>query len=84
MDCDVCTLFDLPSRAGHCFERIGIKTVSELAAKSKEQIMNARNMGEKTFKSICDKMQEIDLTFGMTDRDWLNWGMSHIEWIKHH
>ena len=27
---------------------------------------------------------EIGLWWQMTDRDWANWGLAHIEWIKTH
>lgn len=33
---------------------------------------------------VDGKLKEIGLWWQMNDRDWLNWGMHHIEWIKTH
>ena len=37
-----------------------------------------------TQEEIESKLSEFGLCWQMTDRDWLNWGVSHIEWIKRH
>ena len=43
-----------------------------------------RNIGKKSIDEIDGKLAEIGLWCQMTDRDWVNWGLAHIEWIKSH
>ena len=64
--------------------RMNIKKLSELTAMSKDDISKMRNIGKKSIDEIDGKLAEIGLWWQMTDRDWVNWGLAHIEWIKTH
>lgn len=83
MDLSVSNL-DLSVRCTNCMRNMNISNLSELTAKSKEEIAGSRNVGKKSLEEIESKLSEFGLFWQMTDRDWLNWGVSHIEWIKRH
>lgn len=83
MDLSVSNL-DLSVRCTNCMRNMNISNLSELTAKSKEEIAGSRNVGKKSLEEIETKLSEFGLFWQMTDRDWLNWGVSHIEWIKRH
>lgn len=71
-------------RCSNCMARMNIKKLSELTAMSKDDIFKMRNIGKKSIDEIDGKLAEIGLWWQMTDRDWVNWGLAHIEWIKTH
>lgn len=83
MDLSVTNL-DLSVRCTNCMKNMNISNLSELTAKSKNEIASSRNVGKKSLEEIESKLSEFGLCWQMTDRDWLNWGVSHIEWIKRH
>jgi DNA-directed RNA polymerase subunit alpha len=71
-------------RCNNCMARRNIKKHSELTAMSKDDISKMRNIGKKSIDEMDGKLAEIGLWWKMTDRDWVSWGLSHIEWIKAH
>lgn len=81
MDSDV-NILDFSVRSRHCMEKLNIKKLSELTALTKEDIAKTRNVGKKSVEEIENKLAEIGLWWKMTNRDWLIWGIAHIEWIK--
>ena len=83
MDMDVKNL-ELSVRCNNCMSRMEIKKLSELTAMSKDEISKMRNIGKKSIEELDARLAEIGLWWQMTDRDWLKWGMAHIEWIKTH
>lgn len=83
MDLSVTNL-DLSVRCTNCMKNMNISNLSELTAKSKNEIASSRNVGKKSLEEIESKLSEFGLSWQMTDRDWLNWGVSHIDWIKQH
>ena len=83
MDMDVKNL-ELSVRCNNCMSRMNVQKLSELTALSKDEISKMRNIGKKSIEVIDGRLAEIGLWWQMTDRDWLNWGLLHIEWIKTH
>ena len=83
MDMDVKNL-ELSVRCNNCMNRMEIKKLCELTAMSKDEISKMRNIGKKSIDELDAHLAEIGLWWQMTDRDWLKWGMEHIEWIKTH
>lgn len=76
--------FDFSVRCRNCMSKMGIKKLMELTARSGEEIANVRNVGKKSLEEIDHRLSEIGLFWQMTERDWLIWGMAHIDWIKKH
>ena len=54
---------DISVRSFNCLKRAGINKVSELIAKSEEEILKVKNLGKKSFKEIKDKLTELGLSF---------------------
>ena len=71
-------------RCSNCMARMNIKKLSQLTAMSKDNISKMRNIGKKSIDELDTRLAEIGLWWQMADRDWLKWGMAHIEWIKTH
>jgi DNA-directed RNA polymerase subunit alpha len=55
----------LSLRANNCLHEEGIKTVRDLVARSREELLEVRNFGETTLQEIEEKLQEIGLRLGM-------------------
>lgn len=81
MNMNVGEFLGLSVRSCNSLRRVNIEKLSELTAMSKEDLFNN---GIKTIDEIDSKLAETGLCWQMTDRDWANWGTSHIEWIKAH
>ena len=52
---------DLSSRTLNCLKRAGINKVGEVLDRSKAELMNIRNFGEKSYNELYDKLRENDL-----------------------
>ena len=52
---------DLSSRTLNCLKRDGINKVGEVLDRSKDELMNIRNFGEKSYNELYDKLRENDL-----------------------
>lgn len=52
---------DLSSRTLNCLKRAGINKVGEVLDRSKSELMNIRNFGEKSYNELYDKLRENDL-----------------------
>ena len=44
-----------------------IRTIGELTRKTEDDIAKTRNFGKKSLQEIIEKLQEWNLTLGMTD-----------------
>ena len=84
MDSNLDDIFGISVRFCNCMKNANIHTVSEVTKKSEADIRKIRNMGKKTFDVLLANLTEIGLSFSMTDQDWVNWGLTHINWIKTH
>lgn len=58
-------MIELSARAGNCLKLAGIRTVRELVSKTKEDLLEVKNFGQKTLEEINDKLVEMGLTLGM-------------------
>ena len=58
---------ELTVRAMNVLDKEGIKTLGELVQKTEDEIANMRNVGKKCLTEIQEKLQEYDLSLGMTD-----------------
>lgn len=76
--------FEFSVRCSNCMANMGITTLAELTQKSETEISKMRNIGRKSLEEIKNKLTELELSFQMNDKDWLTWGLAHIEWIKSH
>lgn len=58
---------ELTVRSSNCLKNANIKTIGDLIRKSEEEIAKTRNFGKKSLQEIKDKLNEWNLTLGMTD-----------------
>lgn len=54
---------DLSVRSYNCLKRAALNTVSDLTAKSEEDMMKVRNLGRKSLKEIKEKLEGMGLGF---------------------
>ncbi len=59
----------LSSRTLNCLKRAGIDRVGEVLQSSKEDLLNIRNFGEKSYTELYDKLREKDLLPAHLDPD---------------
>ena len=52
---------DLSSRTLNCLKRAGINKVGEVLDRSRDELMNIRNFGEKSYNELYEKLRENDL-----------------------
>jgi DNA-directed RNA polymerase subunit alpha len=57
---------ELSVRAANCLNNANITTVGELAQKTEAEMLKYRNFGKKSLNEIKQKLQELNLTLGMT------------------
>lgn len=74
--------FEFSVRCTNCMKNMGIKTLADLTKHSQEEIAKMRNMGRKSLEEIDNKLAELELSYQMNARAWLQWGLQHIELIK--
>ena len=55
----------LSLRASNCLEEAGIGTLRELVGRSRDEMLEMRNLGETTLQEIEAKLRELGLEFGM-------------------
>jgi len=55
----------LSMRASNCLLEEGIKTLRDLVARSREEVLGMRNAGETTADEIEEKLKELGLALGM-------------------
>ncbi len=58
---------ELTVRSSNCLKNANIRTIGELTKKSEEDIAKTRNFGKKSLAEIKEKLQEWNLSLGMTD-----------------
>ncbi len=54
---------DFSPRAENCLKKSNINTIGDLVAKTEMEIKKIRNLGQKSFKEITDKVAELGLEF---------------------
>ena len=58
---------ELSVRSSNCLRKENIRTIGELTRKTEDDIAKTRNFGKKSLQEIIEKLQEWNLTIGMTD-----------------
>lgn len=58
---------ELSVRASNCLKNANINSLGDLTAKTEDEIAKTRNFGKKSLQEIKEKLEEWDLTLGMTD-----------------
>ena len=58
---------ELSVRSSNCLKNANIRTIGELTKKTEDDIAKTRNFGKKSLTEIKEKLQEWNLTLGMTD-----------------
>ena len=75
---------ELSVRVNNCLRNMNIKTLAELTALKEEDFSHVRNFGSTSFKLLKSVVESLGMCFGMTDRDWVQWGLMNKEWILSH
>ncbi|MBO4318884.1 MAG: hypothetical protein J5857_00235 [Treponema sp.] len=75
---------ELSVRCVNCLKNMNIKTLSQLTAKKEEDFGYIRNMGKKSMDLLKNLVSSLGMCFGMTERDWLQWGLMNKGWILSH
>ena len=63
---------ELSVRSSNCLKNANIRTIGELTKKTEEDIAKTRNFGKKSLQEIVEKLQEWNLSLGMTDYSHIN------------
>jgi len=58
---------ELSVRSSNCLKNANIKTIGELIRKTEDDIARTRNFGKKSLQEIKEKLQEWNLSLGITD-----------------
>lgn len=58
---------ELSVRSSNCLKNANIKTIGDLTRRTEEDIAKTRNFGKKSLQEIKEKLQEWNLSLGMTD-----------------
>ena len=58
---------ELSVRSSNCLKNANIRTIGELTKKTEDDIAKTRNFGKKSLAEIKERLQEWNLTLGMTD-----------------
>jgi DNA-directed RNA polymerase subunit alpha len=58
---------ELSVRSSNCLKNANIRTIGELTKKTEADIAKSRNVGKKSLTEIKEKLQEWNLSLGMTD-----------------
>ena len=60
---------DLSSRTLNCLKRAGLNKVGEVMEKTKDELLDIRNFGEKSFNELYDKFRDMDVLPDHLDPD---------------
>jgi DNA-directed RNA polymerase subunit alpha len=55
----------LSLRASNCLEEAGISTLRELVSRSRDEMLEMRNLGDTTLQEIEEKLRELGMHLGM-------------------
>lgn len=58
---------ELSVRASNCLKNANINNLGDLTQKTEDEIAKTRNFGKKSLQEIKEKLQEWELSLGMTD-----------------
>ena len=52
---------ELSSRTLNCLKRAALNKVGEVMEKSKSELLDIRNFGEKSYRELYDRFRELDI-----------------------
>ncbi|MDR1894081.1 MAG: DNA-directed RNA polymerase subunit alpha [Spirochaetales bacterium] len=58
---------ELSVRSSNCLKNANIKTIGDLTRRTEDEIAKTRNFGKKSLQEIKEKLNEWNLSLGMTD-----------------
>lgn len=58
---------ELSVRSSNCLKNANIRTIGDLTSRTEDEIAKTRNFGKKSLQEIKEKLQEWNLSMGMTD-----------------
>ncbi len=61
---------DLSVRASKCLEQLGIKYIGDLVHAKKEDLLESKNFGRRTFSEINQKLKKMNLRLEMSVANW--------------
>ena len=56
----------------YILKNAGIKYVGQIVAKSREEVRDFKDMGDKTWESLLSSLKEMGLEFGMDTMGWVS------------
>ena len=62
---------ELSVRSHNCLQAAGIRTISELVEKEESEMLKFKNFGRKSLTELQEKLGELDLSFGMDVKQYL-------------
>ena len=62
---------ELSVRSHNCLQAAGIKTIGELVAKEENEMLKFKNFGRKSLTELTEKLDELNLKFGMNVDNYL-------------
>jgi len=62
---------ELSVRSHNCLQAAGIKTIGELVSKEENQMLKFKNFGRKSLTELTEKLDELNLKFGMNVDNYL-------------
>lgn len=75
---------ELSVRSSNCLKNANIRTIGDLTRRTEEDIARTRNFGRKSLQEIKDKLQEWNLSLGMTDYSQLRMHLKNNKKDKSH
>jgi DNA-directed RNA polymerase subunit alpha len=76
------TALDFSVRSTNCMKNMNVRMLCELTRCSQDEIAKRRNVGRKSIAEITEKLHDMGLSFSMTDRMWMDWGLAHLDLVK--
>ena len=62
---------ELSVRSHNCLQAAGIKTIGELVSKEENEMLKFKNFGRKSLTELTEKLDELNLKFGMNVDNYL-------------
>ena len=62
---------ELSVRSHNCLQAAGIKTIGELVSKEENEMLKFKNFGRKSLTELTEKLNELNLKFGMNVNNYL-------------
>lgn len=81
MTADIAIL-NLPDGVKSCLNNVKINRVQNLTFKTKDEVIKTGKVNEKSIEAIEEMFKNTGLKWHMSSKDWVEWGVNHIDLIK--